>query len=87
MNLSNLINIQHAATQLMQQIHDNLPNCDADKVTTLVYLVSIASRNEGYIADVGNFARATIATLTDTTESVIANAEAIANLTLLQDLD
>ena len=87
MNQSNLTNIQHAATQLMQQIHDNLPNCDADKVTTLVYLVSIASRNKGYIADVGNFAKATISTLTDSAESVIVNAEAIANLTLLQDLN
>lgn len=87
MNTSILINIQHAATQLMQQIHDNLPNCDADKVTTLVYLDSIAFRNKGYIAGVGNFAKATIAVLTDTTESVIANAEAIANLTLLRDLN
>ena len=86
MNQSNLINVQHAAAQLMQQIHDNLPNCDPDKVTSLVYLVSIALRNEGYTPDVNNFADATIAALTDSTDSVIANAEAIANLTILQNV-
>ena len=87
MNQSNLINVQHAATQLMQQIHDNLPNCDPDKVTSLLYLINIALRNEGYVPDVSNFADATIAVLTDSTDSVIANAEAIANLTLLQSVN
>lgn len=87
MEKSNLINVQHAATQLMQQIHDDLPLCDPAKVTNLIYVVNIAFRNGGSVADVGNFAKATIATLTGSTDSVITNAEAIANLTLLQELD
>ena len=87
MNQSNLINVQHATTQLMQQIHDNLPNCNPDTVTNLLYTVSITSRNGGSVAGVGEFAKATISVLTGSTGLVIANAEAIANLTLLQDLD
>lgn len=87
MNSPNLINVQHAATQLMQQIHSNLPECDPSKVTDLIYLLNIAYKNGGSVPDVGNFARATIDVLTSSTDYVITNAEAVANLTLLQDLD
>ena len=83
----NLINVQHAATQLMQQIHDNLPECNPAKVADLIYVVNIAYKNGGSVSNVGNFARATLEVLTSSTDSVIANTEAIANLTLLQDLD